>query len=339
MLWLFELSGEHNTLPQAEVLATLNALGVDHNTHMFEGNLLVIDAEHIDVNSLSKRLAMTHSISSVLATCEADEEGIARMVSETSVEFNEKETFGVRVKSRNNSIKTTKLEREIGSIIQRKGYHVNLENPNLWFRLFITDKQCIFTLLASEIDRSIYEKRRPQLRPFFHPGVILPRMARCMVNLSQARENCTFLDPFCGTGGILIEASMLGTNPIGVDVQRRMIEGTMRNMRYYSLDAEVMAGDASRIALEDCSVDAVAMDPPYGQSALIKSSSMEKLYQDALEEVQRVLKPGCYAVVASRFPLEEVVDLSMFKVSETHQYRVHKSLTRHITALQNPISQ
>ncbi len=43
-----------------------------------------------------------------------------------------------------------------------------------------------------------------------------PKLARCMVNLTGVKENDLVLDPFCGTGGILIEAGIMGARVIGV---------------------------------------------------------------------------------------------------------------------------
>jgi tRNA (guanine10-N2)-dimethyltransferase len=39
-----------------------------------------------------------------------------------------------------------------------------------------------------------------------------------MINLSQVKEGSLLLDPFCGTGTILIEPSYLKINSVGVDI-------------------------------------------------------------------------------------------------------------------------
>jgi len=44
-----------------------------------------------------------------------------------------------------------------------------------------------------------------------------------MVNLSGARREV--LDPFCGTGGVLIEAGLIGLEVYGFDIQQSMVEG------------------------------------------------------------------------------------------------------------------
>ena len=69
------------------------------------------------------------------------------------------------------------LERKIGGCIYRKGFRANLKNPDVEFRVILSEKAVLGTLLSS-IDRSAYEARTPQNKPFFHPGVLMPRVAR-----------------------------------------------------------------------------------------------------------------------------------------------------------------
>ena len=49
--------------------------------------------------------------------------------------------------------------------------------------------------------------RRPRARPFFHPAAIFPKLSRALVNLSRVGAGEVFLDPFCGTGSLLLEAT------------------------------------------------------------------------------------------------------------------------------------
>ena len=59
---------------------------------------------------------------------------------------------------------------------------------------------------------------------------MMPRMARTLVNLSLAGSGSILLDPFCGTGGILIEAEMLGVHAVGSDFDPMMIQGCKENV-------------------------------------------------------------------------------------------------------------
>ena len=68
--------------------------------------------------------------------------------------------------------------------------------------------------------------------------------------------------------------------------------------------------------LKDATINAVVTDPPYGRSAAILAESLEKLYSCALEEIQRVLKPGGIAVVVSDKAALEYGEKAGLKVLE-----------------------
>ncbi|MDL5503936.1 MAG: RsmD family RNA methyltransferase, partial [Candidatus Methanoperedens sp.] len=121
--------------------------------------------------------------------------------------------------------------------------------------------------LICSIDRSIFEARKPHFKPFFYPGVLMPRVARALVNISMPQE--ILFDPFCGTGGILVEAGFIGIKVIGGDMQRKILLGAKMNLDHYNANYSLMYEDACRLALRDQSVDAVVTDPPYGRSAAI----------------------------------------------------------------------
>jgi tRNA (guanine10-N2)-dimethyltransferase len=331
MLFAFELSGEHETLPKAEALACLASLNIEYEQKMSLDQLLVVETKSndLDLGKISERLAMTHSISEVLGTCRAEKEKIHGMVS--TIDLLGKEfSFAVRVKGSDQSkFSSTEMEREIGRLIHDRGYKVDLSSPEKIFRVIIVSGLCFFCVLLSRVDRTQFEMRRPHLRPFFHPGVLLPRVARAIVNLSQIRSGDTLLDPFCGTGGILIEAGYIGAKIIGCDIQEKMVIGARENLEYYGFSPSLLVGDASRIAIMENGVNAVVSDLPYGRSVSLKGLEIKT----SLEEMYRVLKNGSRAVIVSNSQLEEKMKKTCFKIVGQHAYMVHKSLTRHITVL------
>ena len=124
----------------------------------------------------------------------------------------------------------------------------------------------------------------------------MPRMARTLVNIANAQEGEVMLDPFCGTGGILIEAGLLGIHAVGSDFDPLMIMGSRQN----SADASLILGDATQLPIGDSTIDTVVTDFPYGQSVCIrKTDTMDNLYAGSLDEIRRVLKPGRRAVVVT----------------------------------------
>ena len=60
----FELSGEHTTLPRAEVIACLESLNIGFSEVAFMDQLLVVDVQELP--PIAKRLALTHHILDVV---------------------------------------------------------------------------------------------------------------------------------------------------------------------------------------------------------------------------------------------------------------------------------
>jgi tRNA (guanine10-N2)-dimethyltransferase len=354
MQLLFELSREHETLPKAEVLACLDALGVAYEEQMFSDGLLVIDAqlspEHTLPQVLANRLGMTHRVYAVLGVSALDEKEILSVVKAVDLAgiMGAERTFAVRARFVQKSCVYSgrdELLRMVGERITRAGYVVDLKNPSKTFVLLLTAEKCFFCLLLHTVDKQHFGATRPHVRPFFSPVVIMPKIARALVNLSRVNAAELLLDPFCGTGGILIEADTIGASAIGADVQAKMVDGARQNLEFCGLQANLIVSDVSKSPLKDNSIDAVVTDMPYGRASFIagssgcisrsRSVSIELLYQDALAEIHRVLKTGRKAVIVSNSPaFYSFARTHGFRLIEEHAYRVHKSLTRYITVLE-----
>jgi tRNA (guanine10-N2)-dimethyltransferase len=334
-LLAFELSGEHKTIPASEVHACLESLNCDYTIHLSIDGCLILDIENdadeiIDI--LSKRLSMTHHIIKVLGMGGAGEEEILGVVDSNLPDL--EGTYSIRVKKVRDysTINTESMERKIGGIFYKSGARADLKNPQIRLRVLLSEDKSIFGYLSASIDRSAYEARKPHYKPFFYPGVLMPRVARALVNIAKPEK--FLFDPFCGTGGILVEAGLMGVTVIGGDMQRKILLGAKMNLDHYNIDYSLMFEDACRLALRDECMDAVVTDPPYGRSAAIKGGSLEDMLGKSMKEVYRVLKKGKRAVFISERPIEKLAEDAVFKVVELHLQRVHKSLTRRILVLE-----
>ncbi len=335
MLLAFELSGEHSTLPESEAIACLESLGADFRTVLSLDGCLIVeirkDAEGI-TGVLEGRLSMTHHITEVLGLGGGSEEDVLDTVEKAGIDI--EGTYNIRVKriKEYSAIDTGSMEKRIGGIFFRRGARADLKNPKVHFRVLLTEDKSIFGRIISSIDRSAFELRKPHCKPFFYPGVLMPRVARALVNIARPRSS--LLDPFCGTGGILVEAGLMGIKVVGGDMQRKLLLGAKMNLDHYNIDHSLMFQDACSMALRDESIDAVVTDPPYGRSAAIKAESLERLLSGSLDEIYRVLRKGKRAVFISEREIEMLAKDAGFRVSETHVQRVHKSLTRRICILE-----
>lgn len=344
MLYAFELSGEHEELPAAEVETCLKIEGLDFRLHTNIDQCLVVDIagkeEEIERTlkcRITQRLAMTHHILKVVGVTENKPDAVIKLAEsfETLGFIRDGQSFVVRAKRIKHYVDFPGelLEQKVGGCIFRKGFRANLKTPDVEFRIILSEKAVLGTLLSS-IDRSAYETRNPQNKPFFYPGVLMPRVARALVNLSGIKTGELFLDPFCGTAGILVEAGLVGAKVIGIDAQEKIVIGACMNLKAYGLNFVLMEGDACRIPLKEATIDAVVTDPPYGRSAAILAESLEGLYSNGLQEIQRVLKPGGIAVVVSDKEVLEYGKRAGLNVLEIYVQRIHRSLTRIITVFQ-----
>ncbi|EMR74772.1 THUMP domain protein, partial [Thermoplasmatales archaeon SCGC AB-540-F20] len=125
-------------------------------------------------------------------------------------------SIAINYKNRSSSVDSQPIIRVLAEIYT-KDKPVNLDNPDLEMRVVVTDTNVYVGSKIVEVKRGEFEKRKVQHRPFFSPISLHPKLARALVNLSSIKRNEKLLDPFCGTGGILLEAGLIGTKIIGSD--------------------------------------------------------------------------------------------------------------------------
>ncbi|HOE44968.1 THUMP domain-containing protein [Methanothrix soehngenii] len=324
--YAFELSGEHESLPRCEAIALVEIFSDRYREQSYLDQCLIVEAEGLDVRALGERLAMTHRIIEVMAICEADLEDLARSVALLSLPD---ESYRIRARRiKNASPRADAVEHEIGRVLLGKGIRADLESPKIELRAVITSGKIILGVEVARVDRSSFEARRPHLKPFFHPGVLMPRMARSLVNLTQIRAGEQLLDPFAGTCGILVEACLMGIECLGIEVQGRLVKGAVCNLE--NMNCALVLGDAKRLALKDASICGAVLDIPYGRSARILASSKEDLLKESLSELFRVIRPGRRMVIVADGPIDSQISNAGFKVIQSHLDRVHRSLIRHI---------
>lgn len=334
----FELSGEHHEIAVAEVVGALEAGGIDISISQRFDQLLIIDCSSANiqrVRGLAERLAFTWHIIEVLGISQAEVPQIIAMVEGLKFPGPRSLSYMVRAKKikRKSPISSEDIERGIGRVLYNNGYRADLKNPDIQYRAVLADSKCIFGRVLASVERGAFEHRNPQNKPFFYPGVLMPRLARALVNIARVKPGSKLLDPYCGTGGILVEAGLVGASILGCDVQRKILLGARMNLDFYGCDYSIMFQDAGDMALKDGCFDCVVTDPPYGRSALIQAKSLDNLMKRSLNEIYRVLLPGGRAVVVSEQPVEELAALAGFSVVNVYIQRVHRSLTRRITVL------
>lgn len=328
------LSGEHPSIPYSEVYAILNGENIEFiEVNKFD-QLMIIEVDERAYEVLKRRGAYIIEGGKLLLRSKPSIESIIKECQKIDWSFLKGKSFGVRVnrvKGFWKEISSMELERILGDIIKKSSdSEVNLRRPDVWIKGIITDGGIFLYEYNFEVDRKAFYSRRPRRRPFFHPGVLDVKLSRAFVNLCRIKEGEKFLDPFCGTGGFLIEAAMMGLETYGIDLDMRMVLGAKRNLNYYGLKAELILGDAKHLPINE--VDGIATDPPYGRGTSTKGMDVKKILDEFLDEAYEVLKNGrCMCIAAPKeLKIQELAKLKGYEIEEIHEMRVHKSLTRSI---------
>ncbi len=109
--------------------------------------------------------------------------------------------------------------------------------------------------------------KRDQARPARDAkvGMLPPKLAQILINLCGPLEpNSVVLDPFCGTGVVLQEASLMGYQPYGTDLSEKMVDYSRKNLDWLGCkNYQLEQGDATTFKWQN--INAVAAEAFLGQ--------------------------------------------------------------------------
>lgn len=149
-------------------------------------------------------------------------------------------------------------------------------------------------------------------------GMLPPKLARIMVNLclgEATSKESVLLDPFCGSGTILMEAAMRGATTVGSDLDLDAVVGAQKNLEWlketYQLESPstVLHSDAAHV-LPKVPVTHLVTEPFLGKPKPVPSKlpnifkGLEKQYWGAFKHWRSILAPNASLVVV--FPLVEL---------------------------------
>lgn len=307
------LSGEGGSVPEAEARALFLTYDPNSKFESPEERIMTVDSL-ADPFIVGSRIAFSRRVGRLVEgplDAQAD-------------------VLGGRVRIRNFDLTSRKSGFDPKPILEGIDVKVDLVNPDYEFSVVRGRNEYMALTRPGGMSQE-WSRRRPRVRDFFHPSAIFPKLSRALVNLSRIREGEVFLDPFCGTGSLAIEAFEAGAEVLASDQAAKMAVGSLANMRQFRQKwLGVVRADAFNHPAR--LVNAIATDLPYGRASSTKGVAPEGILRKALEALPFLLKEGSRMVLMhpASLAIGETPDLA---IEEEHRLYVHKFLTRVITVL------
>lgn len=306
----------------AEAVSCITMFAGDLKEYRHGPGFLLAEFPSVYLPQIAARIALTHRIGRFMGHIE-DVENVTGVDSSLVPDG----SFSIRVKrfeGAQSEVSSQNIIRNLGEVLSTH-HKVDLKNPDHEIRVFISSDISVHHSLFT-IDRQALEERKVAERPFFSPISLHPRYARALINILQVKEGQSLLDPFCGTGGILLEAAAMGIKALASDISPGMIDGTKQNMQHFGLglSAEAVA-DISEISSLFIGIDAIVTDPPYGRSASTNGEEIWPLYVRTLKAASLCLREGGRLGIVVPMPLEPIDSLVL---EHLFQQKVHGSLSR-----------
>jgi tRNA (guanine10-N2)-dimethyltransferase len=336
---LFVLSGEEITLPFAEINALLSTYSNLPETHRYGSRIVTSSVS--DPNSI-------HRISDRAAYCRFGGALISKTEKISSLAdpikkdlISHDRTFAVRSLS-------LSLEQcgGIGEKIKNiTNQRVSLENPDYLFQAEEIPDGFVLAFSDHGEKKFTWRNRRPRARKFFLPSAIYPKLARALVNLSRLKEGERFADPFCGTGSLLIESSLMQIRTIGLEITRWIARGARMNLGGFSLRFESIIRNDSSFSLPFVELDGIATDVPYGRASSTRGLSTREILEGFLKSSASCIRSSvlrkkyCVVMHPSKIDIKEIIENqgNAFQLREQHLLYVHRNLTRAISILERAV--
>ena len=240
-------------------LAELEALFSSSKVKQVAPNLAIVTAKYVDINRLggSLKVAKILDQSPTEYLSQLPEGKITLGVSDYSAKASQKSAWALALKYKNLLRRHGRNVRLIpgksATIPSATAHHNQLGEKLNHIELIKFGDQFATSIGTQNI--TAYAKRdqaRPARDAFV--GMLPPKLAQILINLAtEGAKEGRLLDPFCGTGVILQEASLMGYSVYGTDLSEKMINYSERNLswlagRYSDINQkpQLEEGDATK---------------------------------------------------------------------------------------------
>lgn len=329
------LSGEHPTMPAAELRALLDVHDPQATGDAL-GLVAVVQpgrAERTD--AALARMALAHEWGDLWAQAPETLEGLQLLAAAVRARATGVGSAAVAAERRGagKALDRAVVERTLGAALKGAGHAIDLHAPEQVVFAWLVDGRIAIGLRRGQPDRSRFEARISDERAHFSPVSLHPRRAASLLHLARVAPGGRVYDPFCGTGGMVLEAALEGYDAWGSDLDSFMVQGTLQTLADAAaepLDGHVFEADIAAVPALVGTVDGIVTDLPYGRGSSTDGEPLRELYERAFGAFAALLPMGAHAVIGHPDPaLLDGLEAHGFRFVERHAEPVHKSLVRH----------
>ncbi|MFW9851033.1 MAG: hypothetical protein ACFFF4_18045 [Candidatus Thorarchaeota archaeon] len=325
-------------MAKAETNALVRLLEIGERIR-WDGRMGIIDSQKNPVPFFLERAALVKEAGIVLSESDAKRDSLGNLSDDILTNAIKPEnTFSVRTISENGIPSVNErldFEIHLGTRIKQVvGARVDLENPQVRILVVFTQNKIRVCKSTASKLRPMLRDREPGQKPFFHPSMMNATLARVMCNLAGIMPGEIILDPFCGGGGILCEASFIGARTIGIDLNWRLLAGSLENLASTNGDYSVIQGDIRSLPIHKC--DRIVTDPPYGRASSTRGANAIELVKTLFERVDSILsrrKESICICGSSEMNIQDVAESMGLFVNQVLQIKVHSGLIRELITL------
>ena len=189
------------------------------------------------------------------------------------------------------------IEREVGGAMSEYYSHIKPKMTNYDINVRV-DVIATKVIVGTQINIDDLSKERHFIR-YRNAVTIKTNLAYAMIRCANVKIGNLIVDPFCGSGTILLEALDVFQGQvrcIGMDVSRRSANGAQENARAEGYDETICKfhccdARAFRKHLEEECVDAIVSNLPWGVVTGMKNvSDLQSMYEVFLRSAWYILK-------------------------------------------------
>jgi len=203
----------------------------------------------------------------------------------------------------------------------------SMQHPETEFHFFFLKDLVVAGKLLWE-NTEDFEARKVHRWPAPHPTGTHPQLARAMVNLTGATKS--IIDPFCGAGGTLIEAGLMGLKAIGSDIEPELLVKAAKNLEGYGVkNYRLAVRDARQLAGK---IPHIVADLPYGRNTPPKG--LKELYVAFLTRLKTVLTKRAVLGFPSTINYKPLLKHAKLKVINEFSWEINRRLIKKIVLVE-----